>query len=202
MMQKVQKAVSYIFHPIIIPSLVGILYFIYSPLYFELKYSYSVLFSVFLATYVIPIVLLGLFKNYKLIDSYHLVNPKERKLPFIFMILLTSYLGYKLSKMDLATNHLSYFFYSITVGATLLYLLILVKMKASVHMFGVSLATFFFIGISVYYKLNLSILISLFSAICGVVATSRLYLEAHTVKELIYGFLLGPISLAIIILAL
>ena len=65
------------------------------------------------------------------------------------------------------------------------------KIKASIHMVGISSLLFLVIGLSFHFQSNFINTIVFLLVICGLVASSRLVMKAHTSKELIYGFLSG-----------
>jgi len=49
----------------------------------------------------------------------------------------------------------------------------------------------FLIGLSLHFEVNITLAISIFTLLTGIVATSRLYLKAHSKIELLIGFLVG-----------
>ena len=57
----------------------------------------------------------------------------------------------------------------------------------------------FFIALSLHFSINTNGSIALMTLITGAVATSRLHLHAHDVKELIVGFLVGFIPQLIVL---
>jgi len=68
---------------------------------------------------------------------------------------------------------------------------VMLKFKASLHMIGVSALTAFVYGLSVYYQLPFVNLIAFCIVCMGLVASSRLYMKAHTPIELIAGIAIG-----------
>ena len=61
------------------------------------------------------------------------------------------------------------------------------------HMIGISSLTVFVMGISIHYEISIVNTIA-FLLICnGFVASSRLYMKAHTTSEIILGFTVGVI---------
>ena len=57
----------------------------------------------------------------------------------------------------------------------------------------------FFVAFAIHFSININGSLALFAIITGAVATSRLYLEAHTPKELLVGLLIGIIPQLIVL---
>ncbi|MEJ2114042.1 MAG: hypothetical protein P8X62_10275, partial [Flavobacteriaceae bacterium] len=57
----------------------------------------------------------------------------------------------------------------------------------------------FFVALSIHYNININGTLALLSIIIGLIATSRLYLNAHNYKELTIGFFIGFIPQLILI---
>ena len=95
-----QKFISTLLHPIVIPTIGIILYFILTPINLSRHQQYTILAVVFITTYIIPIFLLILLKNIGSIKSYQVHGIKERKIPMFFMMTLF----YMLGKFFLETN--------------------------------------------------------------------------------------------------
>jgi hypothetical protein len=88
---------------------------------------------------------------------------------------------------------LHYFFLGGIISAALAFLLLYAKIKASIHMIGISALTVFVIGLSLKNELNTVSLVAFLVVLNGLVASSRLVMKAHTNKELMIGFLCGII---------
>ncbi|WCC45138.1 hypothetical protein PJW08_02650 [Tenacibaculum finnmarkense] len=87
------KFISTILHPIVIPTIGIILYFILTPVYLSRYQQYTLLGVVFVATYIIPILLLIFLKAVKYIESYEVHGIKERKIPSIFYDVFAIFIG-------------------------------------------------------------------------------------------------------------
>ena len=86
-----------------------------------------------------------------------------------------------------------FFFLAGLISVLIAFVLLFAKVKASIHMIGMSTFTFFVIGISLQNALNLNYLIALLFLVTGLIASSRLQLQAHSIKELIWGYCIGMI---------
>ncbi len=78
----------------------------------------------------------------------------------------------------------------------------LLRFKASLHMIGITALTAFTYGLSVYYKLPFVNLFAFCIVCMGLVASSRLYMKAHTYTELIVGLLIGLLPQVVIYTAI
>ncbi len=190
---KFYKLISYILHPVLIPIISTLLYFIIIPNHIPKEFSYRVLGIVFITTYILPILLLYFLKKATLIDSYLLVSINERKFPILFLAILSLLLGKLLLKANII-DLLAFSFFGCTLALSIVYLLFFNKIKTSLHTVGIG-GLIAFIGIISYqYKLNLLLPIILLFFIFGIIATSRLKLKAHTLPEIFIGFSVGILA--------
>ena len=86
---------------------------------------------------------------------------------------------------------LFFFFLSGLISTFLAFIFLFAKLKASIHMIGISALTFFIIGISIHNQINSISLISLCFFVTGLIASSRLQMKAHSIKELVFGYAIG-----------
>lgn len=186
------RSFSYIFHPLFMPILAVVFYFYISPRFFNTEFMYSKIFATIIMTVIIPILSFYMLKNLRLVETIHLRDVRQRKWPlllsagFTFLLIKMIFDGYDIPEI--------YFFFVGILGATAAaFLLAVLKFKASLHMMGLSGITIFIIGLSLHFGINLLIWIAISVFACGATATSRLDAKAHTVSELIIGFLIGSV---------
>ncbi|WP_422090197.1 hypothetical protein [Tenacibaculum ovolyticum] len=188
-----QKFISTLLHPIVIPTIGIILYFILTPINLSRHQQYTILAVVFITTYIIPIFLLILLKNIGSIKSYQVHGIKERKIPMFFMMTLF----YMLGKFFLETNairDLSYLFFGVVFGLGLVYILFMTKTKASLHLLSMGAATGYFLIFQQIHNVHTLPIVIIFLLLSGLLASSRLHLKAHTSKEVYIGFFIGLFS--------
>jgi len=186
----VYKLISYIFHPLLFSFIGSFLYLFLSPKHIPKKQEYIILFVVFLSTYILPLFLLVVLKQFKLIKNYHLESIKERKYPVIFFIILSFMVGKMLIKTQIV-DLLAFSFFGIALGLSITYLLFKFNLKTSLHTLGIGGILGFVIVLSYHYQLNFNLLIACLFILSGLIALSRLKLEAHIPKEIYFGFLIG-----------
>ena len=169
------------------------LYFLIIPNNLRSNHKLTILGLIFVVTYLIPLVILIIFKKINIIKSYKTESIKERKLPVAIMITLFYLLGNTLNKTSSLTD-LSLLFYATSFGLFIIYLLFNFNIKASIHLLSLGISIGFFMVLSSVYNQNLAILIIVLILLSGVLASARLHLEAHTNKEIYIGFFVGVLS--------
>ncbi len=190
---KLSRILSAFFHPINFPIAGAILYFLLLPKYLFIEQERFLLIVIFVITYIFPLILIFLLKSFKMIDSYHMVTIEERKFPLLLFISITIFIGYWLLKSTVV-NLLSLFYFGYGLGLIITYVLLYFKIKVSLHTSAISGLIGFIICFSFYYKVNLIILLVALLLLNGLLATSRLRLNAHKLNEVIIGFFLGLLS--------
>lgn len=185
-----QKLISTILHPIVMPTIGVLLYFILTPYQIERQQQFTVLTIVFIATYIIPILLLVFLKGTGYIKSYDVFSISERKIPLFFMIGLLFFLGQLFRKIAIVRD-LSYLFFGIVIGLIITYLLFFTKFKSSLHLLSMGGAIGYFLLFGLIHNVDTIPIVSIFVLLAGILGSSRLYLKAHTVKEVFTGFLIG-----------
>lgn len=187
------KFISVILHPIVIPTIGVMLYFLLIPNNFVSEQKLTVLSVIFLATYVIPLLILVVFKKLKIIESYQTESIKERKLPLALMISLFYLLGNTINNSMLLRD-LSVLFYATSLGLFIIYMLFYFKIRASVHLFSLGIPIGFFIILSNLYSQSFLLIIIPLFLVAGLLASARLHLKAHTSSEIYFGFFTGILA--------
>ncbi len=192
MEKKIAGLISYVFHPLLIPTYLLVLMlnlpvFVFSQYSFQLKLMLTA--YVFLLTFFVPLMLMWMLKKNKIIRSFQMETRQERVLPLTFMS-ITYYITYYFLNRLQILNIYSIFLLGITL-VSLVTLLINFKFKISLHMIGMGGLTGVFFGLAVNFQGISLWLVYLLFIISGVVAYARLVLTDHTVRQLFYGYLLG-----------
>ncbi len=190
MLKKVLPIFSYFFHPLFIPLLAIVFYFLVSTNSLTTSEQLLVYTQGIIFTIILPVLCFLFLKSINKIDSIMLPIVSQRKIPLLiqsilFLVLITQ------GNMFVYIPGLYYFFLGCFISTLLALLLVLIDVKASLHMVGVSSLVAFCIAMSVYTQRNLLLEISILFFLNGLVGTSRLYMKAHTPKELLAGFFVG-----------
>ena len=180
-------------HPIVIPTIGVLLYFILIPNSFNRDHRLAVLGLIFVTTYIIPLTVLILFKRLKLIKSFKADTIKERKVPIAMMIVLFYLLGNTIKEIP-NLRDIGLLFFATTLGLVCIYILFSFKLKTSIHLLSLGITTGFFFVLNSIYSKNLITVIICALLLSGILASARLYLKAHTQTEVYLGFILGFLS--------
>jgi len=186
------KLGSYLFHPLLMPIMGTAIYFYITPRFLESELVKANLFAIGIVTIIMPIVLFFLLKSLGQVESIFLRDVKERKFPLMLQcILLLLIIKVVFNPYD--NPELYYFFIGALFSAFAALIMVLFKIKVSLHQIGVAGVLMFLVGLSAHFKVNLLVSISFFLFVNGWVASSRLQKNDHTNSELVMGLFLGAI---------
>ena len=186
------KLGSYLFHPLLMPLMGTAIYFYITPRFLERELVTANLFAIGIVTIIIPIVLFFLLKSLGQVESIFLRNVGERKFPLMLQcILLLLIIKVVFNPYD--NPELYYFFIGILFSSFAALIMVLFKVKVSLHQIGVAGILMFLVGLSAHFKVNLLVSISFFLFVNGWVASSRLQSDSHTYPELGMGLLVGAL---------
>jgi hypothetical protein len=191
MLEKLAKIISYIFHPLLVPT-VGFLVLFNSGTYlsylpFNIKAWITSI--VFVCTFFIPLVFILFLRYQDIINNIQMKERKDRYIPIIITFFLFVFCFYLIRRIDIPSM-----FYSFMLGALitlLITLFITLRFKISMHMVGLGGLMALIIFISFYLKVNLSFYLILGFLLTGLTGTARLQLKAHTPFEVYIGFIMG-----------
>ena len=198
---KLHKVISTILHPTILPTTGTFLYFIFITRPYEKNLQLIILSLVFTLTYIVPILLLFFLKNFGFIKNFQVSTIKERRIPVIFMTLILYFLGNTIIQIPMIRN-LGILFYGTSLSLISIYILFSVKLKSSLHLVSMGNMFGFFLIMTNIYNLSILYIILLLIFLSGILASSRLYLKAHTPLELLIGFFLGFVCQFILFISL
>lgn len=187
------KIISTVLHPIVIPTLGVLLYFMFVSQSLERRQQLLLLALVFGITYIIPLLSLILLRSLRLIEDFQVRTIKERRIPVLVMLVLFYSLGDILVNVP-TLRDLGFLFYGTALGLFCTYLLFAVRLKSSLHLISMGTAVGFFLAITNVYAMSLLPVIMVLILLSGLLASSRLHLKAHTPTELLVGFLVGVSS--------
>ncbi len=193
MTKKLALVFSIVFQPLVIPTLVFLFFMFITPEVIRVSENNKgvILLLVFLTTFIIPLISILILWLTKSIKSLYMMNMEDRVFPFsivsLFYVMATYFFHLNLS-MDFMLV------YTLSVITICIILLTCISFfwRISAHMTGISgfLAIITVTGIR--YPMLEMLYPQLFAImVCGGIATSRLYLNAHTPSEVLGGFMLG-----------
>ena len=187
------KAISYIFHPLFIPIGGTAAYFLVTPKYNTLEIQSGNILPIFILTVIIPIIAYLILRNLGVVSSVFMTTVKERKYPLYISILLFLMVVYQVISNNF-TIELHYYFLGLIAATMASLLLLFLNFKSSMHLMGMGSLLMYMVCLSVHFEINITLVLSIIVLATGLVASSRLYLKAHSKVEVLIGFLIGLIS--------
>ena len=182
--------ISYLFHPLFVPIVGTLAYFLITPKYSPLEIQSGNILPIFILTVIVPIVSYLILKNLGMVSTVHVPTLAERKYPLYIHILILFMILYKVIPNNYIVE-LYFFFVGLLASAFACLLLLFFNLKVSMHLTGMGAILMYLIALSIHFEINIIIAISLCTLILGLVATSRIYLKAHSKSELVVGLFIG-----------
>jgi len=185
------KTLSILFHPLLMPTL-GVMIIFYSGSYVSYlpgDVKKIILLVVGANTLGLPLMMMPLFIQFKVISTFAMETNKERILPLTFTLI-----PYILSVYFLIKLPIPFIITSFMLGASIavaLCLIISYWWKISIHLVGIGGMIGFLISFSIRLYTNVLPLLIIFVVAAGLLASARLFLKAHKPSQVFLGFLLG-----------
>ncbi len=192
-MRRFSQLLSVIANPIFVPTLGTYLYFKITPKYTTIEFESGNILPIFILTVIIPIIILLILKNLKLVTSINMIDLKERRYPMYISILLLLLVVYKVLPNNF-TIELHYFFLGLIASLVASLVLIYVNFKSSLHLTGLGSLIMYTICLSVHFEKNITLFLSLIILLTGLVASAKIYLKSYSKIELLIGLLIGLLS--------
>lgn len=181
---------SYIFHPIFISIYGAFLYFLFTKNLSFLAEVYLSFIQIFILTILLPLCFYMLLKTLKFVKSFTEATIEERKYPIFIQILLL-YCLLNFTVLETHFPELFKFFQAGLISAFLVFISVLLRFKASLHMLGITSLFVFTMMLTSYLEINATNTLAYLIMCMGFVASSRLYMKAHTPIELLVGIIIG-----------
>ncbi|MCG8307178.1 MAG: phosphatase PAP2 family protein [Cytophagales bacterium] len=186
--------ISIVFHPLLMPTYLFLFIIIFaSALMHPLQSDslYQVLAVIFIVTFIIPAISIGTLRLSNFITDLKLENKKQRITPFLFVTCfygISAYMFY--SKPNL--NSLIFIIFATTTFLLLTLTIVTFFWKISIHGAGIGGTLGFIIALSFVYPMtHFAISFASMIIIAGLIAYSRLSLNAHTPLQVYAGVALG-----------
>lgn len=191
MLKFLAKLLSYLFHPLLMPTwLFGIMMFYFPSSVQPTQAWVLIILLIFGMTFILPILNLLFFRLTGTIQNFHLPERKDRILPFLFItIVYTGITVMIIWKMNFPiVSKLMIIVTMLTFVTTILTFFF----KVSVHAIGNSGLVGILLAVTLFSSVSELIVPALSGLIlAGSVMSARLYLNAHTQFEVAWGGILG-----------
>ncbi len=192
MKQIVAKIISFLFHPLLIPTYAMILLlwsgFPYG-YYLSLSTKLLLLQYTLAGTFIFPLIIILVMYFRKTISSITLERQEEKFLPYANSIIFFALLIFLFQKTNLGTEIKIIPILAFSVGLSLL--IINFRMNICAHTAGIGSLTGFLLSLSIRYNLVMILSILAVIIISGFVCYSQLKLKMHNSREVYFGYLLG-----------
>ncbi|KRD63253.1 MULTISPECIES: hypothetical protein [unclassified Flavobacterium] len=189
-MKKLLPIFSYILHPIFISLYATLFYLFYKGDIFSTQEKYFVLIQILVINVVVPVLFYLLLRSTGHVKSIMLSQTSERTIPLILQCFLYILLV-KRSIVIIRYPELHFFFLGALFSTILALVSTLFKVKASLHMVAICGFAIFVIGLNIHLQMHNPYWPALLILLSGVVASSRLEMNAHTSREILIGLFIG-----------
>ena len=197
-MQVLSKLLSYVIHPLLVPTFGTIFYFMVTPKYSPMELILGNLVPIFILTALIPLGSLLILNQFGMTRSRLLLTSEERIYPLLIFLALLLLILLRVIPNNF-TVELYYFFMGIALSVTSCLLLALMGKVVSIHMVGIGTLLMFIVVLSFHFEKNIVAAISLCTLCTGLLASARLYLNRHGRAAVLTGWLIGLVSQLILI---
>jgi len=187
------KIISYLFHPLFIPTYVFLFLIYQVPYEFAGITEYQLqlrLFSIFWLTAFFPAFAVFLLWRLKFSESIFLRTQKERIVPYIITMFFYWWM-YFLSRNFTDQPEVLKFFYMGIFCATVAGLILNNYFKISLHAMAMGGALAAIILFALHYHMPLGVSMSVAALLTGIVCTSRFLVSNHTNLEIYAGLITG-----------
>ena len=184
--------ISYLLHPVFIPSLITFMVYKLSPASFAglpPARFYQLLLSVFLLTAFFPIVATLLTKAVGFIESIHLHTAKDRIIPLIGTMVFYFW-AHHVAKNINAPFMLQLILLAAFWGVIAVFM-INIFVKISMHTTGAGSLLGILIILMFNSPVNMSIPFFIALVVAGLIGTARMILNAHLAREIWLGYIIG-----------
>lgn len=165
-------------------------FFELSTFYYTYQQKYLILLQIGVVTILIPIAFFYFLRTFDKADDVMIPDLSQRKIPLVFQG-MTIYLLLSNTIKESILPELYFYLLGGLISILIVFVLVLLKIKASIHMVGISTLTVFVGALSLHFEMNAIYSFALLVLLNGLIATSRLELKAQTYKEILFGFFIG-----------
>lgn len=197
MSKLIANIVSVFLHPLLMPTfgLLIILFTASNIILLPYEAKRIILLIVVINTLALPILLIPLFYRMNIIKSVRMHEHRERIIPLAFTLIPYIFSYYFLNRLPIM-NEIPNFLMgaTITIGIALI---ISFWWKISIHMIGIGGMTGLLFALTQSYFYNIFWFLIIAILLAGLVAWSRLELNAHKPAQVYGGFLLGWVTVSL-----
>ncbi len=189
-LKKIAQVISIICHPVFIPLYAVWFYFQVTTRYFLPQNENFLYLYLLIVAIAIPLLFFGTMFLTKSFSGFQLNKPKERLFFSVIMAVVYLIIFQKLTHYRQFIE-LYPFFLGILLSIIALAFYNYFGQKPSIHAMAIAGVLSFFMMWSYYSQVNILIYISICLFTVSLISAARLYLKAHTLKDIVRGILIG-----------
>ena len=148
------KLISYLIHPLLVPTIGTVFYFMVTPKYSPTELILGNLIPIFILTALIPLGSLLILNQFGMMRSRLLLTSEERIYPLLIFLALLLLILLRVIPNNF-TVELYYFFMGIALSVTSCLLLALMGKVVSLHMVGIGTLLMFIAMLSFHFEKNI-----------------------------------------------
>ncbi|HNX43869.1 MAG TPA: hypothetical protein PLJ84_08725 [Bacteroidales bacterium] len=198
---RIARILSYILHPLLLPTLSFILIGTLPSIFvlgLPVKAQLWLLGMVFTFTFLIPVTGTFMLVQFDRVRSIELKESRERTLPLMITGISYMFLYYLVKDASIPAIYLFFIYGSIIVMVA--GMLINLFWKISLHTLAWGAATGALTGISLRFMLDIPLTIACTIILSGLAGFARLKLNAHNPTQVYVGFVVGAAMMLLLIL--
>ena len=197
MEEKAAGFISWIFHPLLMPTYALMLVFNndnYFVLMLPLKLKLILTAIIFTNTLLLPLLFIWMMKRKGIIQSYHMPERADRTFPFLVTGLFYMATWFMINNLNLPGVYSMF----LLGGTALIVISLIINLfwKISIHMAGVGGLTGGFIALNYLTVVDSPLLILVLVIISGLVGFARLKANTHNPSQVYVGFAAGAMVMA------
>lgn len=195
-MNALARICSFLFHPLLMATYLFVIVGLSLPSALLPLQGHSLrvfILMIFILTFMLPILNIGIFRAFGNISSIMMVNRRERLIPFLLITIIYVIVTWLLySKMRIALNENSFRLLVIIDLMVVVSTVVTFFFKISVHsvgiwgMVGMTLLLTKISEVNTLFYVSLGLIV-----LAGLIMSSRLQLGAHTYREVMWGGIVG-----------
>ena len=196
MLKAFATAISYLFHPLLLPTYAFLLILLGNPYMFanlDQNVKARILATILLNTFFLPVIAVVLMRRLNFVSSLHLGTQQERYIPLIAtgVFYFWSFLVFKKLPIDP-------FMVNMLLGASIaiaITFVINIFYKLSIHTVGAGYLLGIAVQLTAIATYDFSMILITIIIIAGLVGSARLYLTAHDQGEIYMGYFIGFVGM-------
>jgi membrane-associated phospholipid phosphatase len=192
-MKLAARIISLVFHPLLFPTYLVLALAWFTPRFLLIPATATMKFTglVFAMTFILPAANLLMFKAFGTIPSLEMLDRRERLLPFILITVVYAVVAAMFFyKVSVNVNFNKVMLIQVALGLTAT--LATFYDKVSIHSMAIWGAVGIFVPLNkAVADGSLFVPTAVMLVVAGTIMSSRLYLNAHTPRQIMYGAFLG-----------